>query len=41
MSKEIDWVKEKKLSHDYLIFNLAESEYKDLTTTVIRNITEK
>ncbi len=41
VNKDISWVKEKKLSREYLIFNLAESEYKDLNTTIIRGITEE
>jgi len=40
-NKEIDWVKEKKLSHEYLIFSLVDSEFKDLNTTLVRSFTEE
>ena len=41
VEKEIDWVKDKKLSREYLIFSLADSEYKDLSTSLIRSIMEE
>jgi len=39
-NKDIDWVDDKKVSKEYVIFSMNDSEYSELTTSIVRQLTE-